>query len=70
MEDFRAIEKDLVLEHDMCVVQRGIGFAVVVRSKLDRRLCKKSRLGLGGDRMVMVEADDPKGCSEGLLSGH
>lgn len=70
MEDSNGIEEDLVLEHGDFVVQQSTGFAEVVRRKLDRRLDRKLRLGLGGDGMAMVEDADPKGRSEGLLSGH
>lgn len=69
MEDFVGYAEDSVVPHDEFVVQQNTGFAEVVQSKLDRRLDRKLRLGLGGDCMVMVEAADPKGCSE-VRSGH
>lgn len=61
--------EDLMVEHDGFVVQQSTKFAGVVRSKRDRRLDRKLRLSLGGKCMVMLEAADPKGCTQGRLPG-
>ena len=70
MEDFGEKREGLVAEQVDCVVEQDTGPLKVVLSMLNRRMDNKFRLDYGSDYTVMVEAADPKSCSQGLLSGH
>lgn len=54
--------------HDSFVAQQSTIFGDVVRCKLNMRLGRKLRLGLGCTEIL--EAAGPKGYSEGLLFAH
>ena len=55
------------MEHVEFDAQRSTVIAEFVRNMLNRRLDRKIHLGFGGECTVMVEAVEPKHCSESSL---